>query len=93
MNWLWGYFRRKTTESLLAGVHDALVSGNANSGLSDEQAVKALRAVIGDPAAPPGPATPPQQLAGPGGNVPAALPDGQRRGPGRPRKFQEPPQE
>jgi hypothetical protein len=94
MNWFWTYIRRRTTESLLAGVHDALLSGSSNSGLSDEQAVKALRAVIGDPGATPEPAPTPQQRSAPDANSTAALPEGPRRGPGRPpRKFQDPPQE
>lgn len=97
MNWLWAYFRRKTMESLLAGVHDALVSGSGNTGLTDEQAAKALRAVVGipDPAAPagtPGPVPAPPQLAAPDANGPQALTEAPRRGPGRPRKFQEPPE-
>ncbi len=99
MNWLWAYFRRKAMESIVAGVHDALVSGNGPSGLSDEEAVKALRAIIGgsDPAAAgrrsEGAAPSPPQLAAPEADGPPALTEAPRRGPGRPRKFQEPPQE
>ncbi len=96
MNWLWAYFRKRAMESLLAGVHDALVSGNGPTGLSDEQAAGALRAVIGGsvppaPAAVAGPPTP--QLAAPAVNGPPAPTEEPRRGPGRPRKFQEPPTE
>lgn len=84
MNWLWAYFRRKTMEAILAGANDALSDGNP-SRLSDEEAVRSLRAMLGaaDPAggAPALPA-PPQPAA-----------DEPKRGPGRPpRKFQEPPQ-
>lgn len=97
MNWLWAYLRRKAAESLLAGVHDALVSGNGPTGLTDEEAAKALRAVIGTPdpaaaAAPRGPVLAPPQLAAPDAAGTPALTEAPRRGPGRPRKFQEPPQ-
>ena len=77
MNWLWAYFRRKTAESILAGVHDALASQNGAAGLIDEQAAKALRALVGDGEAAPG-------------SEPPALTEAPKRGPGRPRKFQEP---
>ena len=77
MNWLWAYFRRKTAESILAGVHDALASQNGAPGLTDEQAAKALRALVsGEESAPAG--------------EPPALTEAPKRGPGRPRKFQEP---
>jgi hypothetical protein len=81
MNWLWAYFRRKTMEAILAGANDAL-SDNGSSHLSDEEAVRALRAMLGsseqddNSQALPPPAQP-------------ALGEA-RRGPGRPRKFQEP---
>lgn len=93
MNWLWAYFRRKTAESLLAGVHDALAGGNGASGLSDEQAAKALRALAG-PAdfAPPSEAASVPQLTGPSPNGTTEPSEQVKRGPGRPRKFQEPPQ-
>jgi hypothetical protein len=99
MNWLWAYFRKKAMESIIAGVHDALVSGSGPTGLSDEQAFNAFHAITGTPVPVP-PATtalaapPPPQIAGPGGNGPPAPPDEPRRGPGRPRKFlpEEPPQ-
>jgi hypothetical protein len=93
MNWLWAYFRRKTAESILAGVHDALVSENGASGLSDDQAARALRALVagGHPTSDPGAAAETPQLAGPQPNGGAAQTEPQRRGPGRPRKFQEPP--
>ncbi len=84
MNWLWDYFRRKTMEAILAGANDALSDG-VSSRLSDEESVRALRAVLGssDPAADaPALPAPPQPAA-----------DAPKRGPGRPpRKFQEPPQ-
>ena len=96
MNWLWAYFRRKATESILAGVHDALVTGSGPTGLTEEQAAKALQAVVGISAAvaptPPaiaGPATP--QLTASSANSPTPPAEEPRRGPGRPRKFQEPP--
>ena len=84
MNWLWAYFRRKTMEAILAGANDA-ISENGSSRLGDEEAVRALRAMLGaGDQAGETPALPaPQQ---------PALSEQQRRGPGRPRKFQEPPQ-
>lgn len=90
MNWLWAYFRRKVAESILAGVHDALASADGTTGLTDEDAARALRAIAGagDTAAQPLP----PQLAAPSGNGPAAITEPPRRGPGRPRKFQEPPE-
>ena len=93
MNWLWAYFRRKTMESLLAGVHDALASGDESSGLTDEQAAKALRGLVGtlDPTAESETAASPPLLAAPDANGTAALSETPKRGPGRPRKFQEPP--
>jgi hypothetical protein len=93
MQWLWAYFRRKTMESLLAGVHDALASGDESSSLTDEQAARALRALIGTPDAVAeleGTSSPPI-LSAPAVNGTAALSDQAKRGPGRPRKFQEPP--
>jgi hypothetical protein len=94
MNWLWAYLRRKTAEALLAGVHDALAAGNGSSGLTDEQATKALRALTGTgESAASGDAGPtPPQLAGPAPSGTGEQADQVRRGPGRPRKFQEPPQ-
>ncbi len=91
MNWLWAYFRRKVAESILAGVHDALASADGTTGLTDEDAAKALRAIAGagGPASQPAASLPPQ-LAGPSGNGPAAVTEPPRRGPGRPRKFQDP---
>jgi hypothetical protein len=83
MNWLWAYFRRKTMEALLAGAHDAL-SENGSSRLSDEEAVRALRAMLGSSEQ----GTSSQALPGP--SQPALAE--QRRPVGRPRKFQEPPQ-
>lgn len=93
MQWLWAYFRRKTMESLLAGVHDALASGSESSGLTDEQAAKALRDLIGtaDGVADLGAATTPPLLPAPDANGEGALTEPPKRGPGRPRKFQEPP--
>lgn len=93
MNWLWAYFRRKTMESLLAGVHDALASDDGSPGLTDEQAAKALRGVVGapSPAAESATAPSPPLLAAPDADGTAALFDQPKRGPGRPRKFQEPP--
>ena len=94
MNWLWAYLRRKAAESLLAGVHDALAAGNGSSGLTDEQAAKALRALTGtsDPAASVEAGPTPPQLAAPAPNGTGESADQVKRGPGRPRKFQEPPQ-
>jgi hypothetical protein len=92
VNWLWAYFRRKTAESILAGVHDALASENGAPGLTDEQSAKALRAIVGaaDAAGEVG-GVPTQQLAPPHPNGTPALTEPPKRGPGRPRKFQEPP--
>lgn len=93
MNWLWAYFRRKTTESILAGVGDALAAGGTAAGLTDEQAARVALAIAAggsptnQPAAEPG--SPAPQLA-PAAEATAAAEV--RRGPGRPRKFQEPPQ-
>jgi hypothetical protein len=78
MNWLWTYFRRKTFESILAGVNDALTSKTGSPGLTDEQAARALQSLMGGGDAP---EADPPALAAP-----------EKRGPGRPRKFQEPPQ-
>ena len=93
MNWLWAYFRRKTMQSIIAGVHDAVASTDGSSELSDEQAGIALRAIIGmgeGTAGEQGRAPPPQALQAPGPNGAVAVPEPARRGPGRPRKFQEP---
>lgn len=95
MNWLWAYFRRKTRDALLAGINDALTAGDG-TGVSDEQAARAVLGLIaaGGEAAPNDEAVPPvPQLAAPGANGQAALAEPPKRGPGRPRKFQEPPQE
>ena len=93
MNWLWAYFRRRTAESILAGVHDALASEHGAPGLSDDQAARALRALVGgeDPSSANGSAPAPQQLAPAHPNGTPALTEPPKRGPGRPRKFQEPP--
>jgi hypothetical protein len=96
MNWLWAYFRRKVFEAIHAGVYDALAAQNGASGLTDEQATKALHELLrsGNPAgAPSGEhgATPPK-LTAPEGNGQPALTEAPRRGPGRPRKYQEPPE-
>jgi hypothetical protein len=90
MNWLWAYFRRKTRDALLAGINDALAAGGG-TGLSDEQAAGAVLGLIG-PAGPGGDTTPPQQPPQLAGSDPAAVADSPKRGPGRPRKFQEPPE-
>lgn len=102
MNWLWAFLRRKTADSILAGVHDALAAGGAPSGLGEEQAAKATRALLGvpdviPPATPTGTAPTPPQLPGPhtpdtNQNAPVTPGEPPRRGPGRPRKYQEPPQ-
>jgi hypothetical protein len=98
MNWLWAYFRRKTFEAIQAGVHDAVAAGANPSGLSNEQAMLALLALARtlDPTATAAtgalsPPTPPQ-LAGPTPSGSGEASDQVRRGPGRPRKHQEPPQ-
>lgn len=92
MNWLWAYFRKKAMESIIAGVHDALVSGSGPTGLTDEQAFNAFHAITGNPVPVPpattavvGPVRP--QLPGPAGDAPPAPPEEPRRGPGRPRKL------
>jgi hypothetical protein len=82
MNWLWAYFRRKTMEAILAGANDAISDGGSR--LSDEEAVRALRAMLG------GAAQGGDTTALPPPPPPPALQE-TRRGPGRPRKFQEPP--
>jgi hypothetical protein len=99
MNWLWAYFRRKVAEAILAGVHDALASENGATGLSEEQAAKAARALagIGNLGAIPAPgengaAQARPQLAAPREGGPDDHTEAPRRGPGRPRKFQEPPE-
>lgn len=79
-------------ESVLAGMHDAVSSGDGSSGLTDEQAAQALRHLIGDPELASETPTSPTLLDGPGANDMAALSGAPKRGPGRPRKFQEPPQ-
>lgn len=92
MNWLWAYFRKKAMESIIAGVHDALVSGTGPTGLTDEQAFNAFHAITGTPVPVP-PATttvagPAQlQLTAPAANGPPAPTEEPRRGPGRPRKL------
>ena len=102
MNWLWAFLRRKTADSILAGIHDALTAGGTPSGLSEEQAARATRALLGVPDIPPSgthngaPPTPPQR-PGPltpdtNQNAPVTPGEPPRRGPGRPRKYQEPPQ-
>jgi hypothetical protein len=80
MKWLWAYFRQKTMEAILAGANDA-ISGNGSSPLSDEEAVRALRAMLGADQTGDPPALPAS---------PQPAPGEQRRGPGRPRKFQAP---
>jgi hypothetical protein len=89
----WTYLRRRTKESVLAGFHDAIVAGGTAAGLTDEQAAQALQALTAGTS----PAT--QTAVQPGGTTPqlTAAPEPTdaaevRRGPGRPRKFQEPPQ-
>ena len=93
MKWLWTYIRRKMTEALLAGVHDALSSSDAGTGLTDELAAKALRAIIENSGVPTelGDAPSPPALAAPEENGTVALSEQRKRGPGRPRKVQEPP--
>lgn len=93
MNWLWAYLRRRTAESILAGVHDALAAGGAPTALTDEQAARAVQAIASG-------TTPANQTAVlPEKPIPqlTSAPEPTattevRRGPGRPRKFQEPPQ-
>ena len=97
MNWLWAYFRKKAMESIIAGVHDALVSGSGPTGLSDEQAFNAFHAITGTPApvtpattavaGPVHPQLPAPPANGPAANAPPASSDEPRRGPGRPRKL------
>jgi hypothetical protein len=94
MNWLWAYLRRKTMESILAGVHDALTAGGGPTGLTEEQAARAALAIASGAA----PATQTADL--PGDPIPQLTSATEpttttevRRGPGRPRKYQEPPQE
>jgi len=94
MQWLWAYIRRKIMESILAGIHDAFTSGDGTSGLTEEQAANALRTIIG--IADVGPeleaASSRPSLAAADANGTAAHSETPKRGPGRPRKFQEPPE-
>ena len=80
-------------ESLLAGVHDAFALGDGPGGLTDEQAAQALRALMGisDAATEIDNMPSPLSLAAPDANGTSALSEQPKRGPGRPRKFQEPP--
>ena len=92
MKLLWAYFRRKTMEALIAGAHDALVFGSGSSPLSDEDAARALRALVNDADLSTETPTSPPMLDGPDSNDNSGLIGPVKRGPGRPRKFQEPPQ-
>ncbi len=91
MRWLWDYFRRKTMESILAGVHDAFTSGDGTP-LSEEQAAKAVLELLGGQDSGGNGPPPPPQLSGPAEAGQSAITAPAKRGPGRPRKFQEPPE-
>jgi hypothetical protein len=90
---LWSYLRRKAGAAFLAGVHDALTAaqGSGPRTLTDEEAAKALLELLAGPTAAEGGTTAPPQLAAPQPNGVAALTEPPKRGPGRPRKFQDPP--
>ncbi len=92
MKWLWAYIRRKVMESILAGVHDALASKGNGADLTEEEAARALDALVGNSEGPNqlNDDTPPPLLESNGNGSPVQ-PEQPRRGPGRPRKFQEPP--
>ena len=83
MNPLWDWIRRKTEQAFLAGAHDA-ITGRGGNRLTDEDAARVLRGLLG----PADQAGDPPSLPAP----PQSADDEPRRGPGRPRKFQEPPQ-
>jgi hypothetical protein len=92
MKWYFmDYIRRRIGEAASAGFYDVLAPGN---GLTTEQAAAAFASfglpqveATGPPASPKQPA----QLAGPRAADASATSDTVRRGPGRPRKYQEPP--
>ena len=92
MKWLWAYIRRKVMESILAGVHDAFSLGSASAPVGDDEAAKALRAMLGiadsDCDSELAPALPPPSTSETNGS--AAQSETLKRGPGRPRKYQEP---
>ena len=103
---LLGYLRRRITAAILAGVDDALLLllGNGPSDLNDEQAAKKLLALLGDSDAASGtigndakngketPLLPASDSAKQLSNDTRTTPEFSvpTRGPGRPRKFQEP---
>ena len=92
MKWLWSYVRRRMEMAILAGIYDALM-GNDQHQLTDEQAAQALRDFMAGCSAVSESSQGPSPDSAPGSNGDNA--DAQagpvKRGPGRPRKFQEPP--
>jgi hypothetical protein len=96
--WLKRWIRRIVGEAAQAGLYDAFVAENGAPELTTEQAAAAFREILsGAGAAAPRPpsladAPTPPQLAGPTPSSTGEPTDQVRRGPGRPRKHQEPPQ-
>lgn len=86
------YLRRRTEAAVLAGMHDAVAAWEGRGGevLPDDQAAKALLELITAEGAVPATGTTPQ-LGAAAASGPPALTAPPKRGPGRPRKFQEPP--
>ena len=82
---------RATCDAAQAGMYAALHTGSTQPELSIEQAAAAYRALF---AAPPADETAPTEAPSSHPPLPASPPAAlePRRGPGRPRKFQEPPQ-
>lgn len=96
IQWAKNLVRHHIGEAVLAGVYDGLTAGDGSPPLTVEQAASAARALLGvaspdAPAATVFTAAPPPPLAAPAADGPPALTEPPRRGPGRPRKFQEPP--
>lgn len=96
--WVKRWIRRIVGEGAQAGLYDAFVSDNGTPELTTEQAAAAFRAILSRTvAASPHPpsvadAPTPPQLAGPAPTAAVEPTEQVKRGPGRPRKFQEPPQ-
>lgn len=86
MIWPWDYLRVKARDAVTAGIREALAGSGID--LSGEQATTLGH--FGPDTAAAGEASPqhPPQLPG---TDPPGLPEATKRGPGRPRKFQEPP--
>lgn len=88
------FIRMFVAEAARAGFHDA-ISGGDGTGLTHQQASQAFLKMVAASGLPPpvnGSAPEPPQLSSPDPTDTAALADQPKRGPGRPRKFQEPPE-